>query len=149
MRKLILLVLCMILAISVLAACGSSEKTPETTEGAESPESTAEETINPLGPSIRTEGPKTEAETPAATKPEAEPVKREDYDYFFDFKAPEGNPRDIVYDYMYAMSQVKWTAAESWTTTWKGEGDFGVNLSYEKGKTYYGVPYARTNATPY
>ncbi|MBE6642388.1 MAG: hypothetical protein E7615_01895 [Ruminococcaceae bacterium] len=137
MKKLIFLVLSLIVAASVLVACGSSEE-----DKAE-----ATETLNALGPSVRTEGPKTEAETPAATKPEAEPVKREDYDYFFDFKAPDGNPRDIVYDYMYAMSQVKWTAAESWTTTWKGEADFGVNLSYEKGKTYYGVPYARTNAT--
>lgn len=45
------------------------------------------------------------------------------------------------------MSQVKWVAAESWTTTWKEQGDFTVNISYEKGKTYYGVPYSNTKAT--
>ena len=134
MKKLVLTLMAFVLICS-LFACGSADKEPA-------------ETIDPLSGSIKTEAPKTETKEPAATTaPKKDPPKAEDYDYFHVFKAPEGTPREIVYNYMYAMSQIKWVATESWTTTWKGEGDFGVNLPYEKGKTYYGVPYARTNAT--
>lgn len=133
MKKLLLTLMALFLVCS-LFACGSPDKDPA-------------ETIDPLSGSIKTEAPKTEGEPKETTAPKKEPPKAEDYDYFHVFKAPEGSPRDIVYNYMYAMSQIKWVATESWTTTWKGEGDFGVNLPYEKGKTYYGVPYARTNAT--
>lgn len=133
MKRILLLLLALMLTVA-LASCGNGEKTPD-------------ETIDPLANSVRTEGPKTETQKPAATTAPKPTPKPEDYDYFHVFKAPEGNPRDIVYDYMYAMSQVKWTAGETWTTTWKVQGDFGVNLTYEKGKTYYGIPYSNTKAT--
>ena len=136
MKRTLLLLLSLLLAVA-LFSCGKKN-------GDDSPETT----LNPLGNSVRTEAPKTETTEPAeTTAPKKEPPKAEDYDYFQVFKAPEGKPRDIVYDYMYAMSQVKWVAAESWTTTWKNEGDFKVNLTYEKGKTYYGIPYSDTRAT--
>lgn len=135
MRNKLLLTSLLLLVTLLLVSCGSTDKTPA-------------ETIDPLGNSVRTEAPKTETTKPEETKaPEKEPPKPEDYDYFKVFEAPKGNPRDIVYDYMYSMSQVKWVAAESWNTTWKNQGDFKVNLSYEKGKTYYGIPYSDTRAT--
>ena len=134
MKKTLLLVLSLILLTAALVSCGSSNENPA-------------ETKDPLANVVRTEGPKVETTAPATSAGTKEPPKAEDYDYFFKFDAPKGNPRDIVYNYMYAMSQVKWVAAETWTTTWKGTADFKVNLTYTKGKTYYGVPYSRTNGT--
>ena len=57
MKKLLTLVLCIIIASTLLVACGSNADK----------DNKQDETINPLGPSIRTEGPKTEAETNSVT----------------------------------------------------------------------------------
>ncbi len=129
MKKTLFLLLCLFLVV-ILFSCGkkNNEKTPETT-------------ITPIGDSVRTEAPKTEATTDAPSKYEPDLSM---YDSYKKFEAPKGNPRDIVYDYMYAMSQVKWVASKSWTSRWKKEGDYEVNLSYTQGKTYYGIPYTNT-----
>ena len=135
MKKLLPFLLCLVLAASVLVACGNTD-TPAT-------ETEPEETINPLGDSVKTEATVTEAE-PEETTPPVKTLNEADFDYFKVFKAPEGKPGDIIMDYMLKMAKIEWVAEESWNTTWKVQGDFGVNLSYEKGKTYYGIPYSQT-----
>lgn len=137
MKKLLLLVLSLLFALT-LASCGSEEAPPAT------------ETVDPLANSVKTEAPETEATEPQDPEytdfPRKSIPKEADYDYYHVFKAPEGDPRDIVMDYMLKMAKVEWTPATTWTTGWKKEGYFKVNLTYEAGKTYYGVPYADTRA---
>ncbi|MBR5314799.1 MAG: hypothetical protein IKU45_05260 [Clostridia bacterium] len=62
------------------------------------------------------------------------------------FPAPVGDYRQIVLDYMIKMSQVKWTPKRTFTITKKGPTS-NVNLTYEKGETYYGVTYSGTKCT--
>ena len=119
-----MLIMCLLL-VAAMVSCGDAKDTPDETEP---------QTPVDTNKGIRTEAPKTQASVEAPN-----PL---DYDYFHVFKAPEGNPRDIVYNYMYAMSQIKWVATESWTTDWKVPQDYTVNLPYVKGKTYYGLPYS-------
>jgi len=141
MKKVFLLTLSLLLIV-VLASCGSSD--------GGSKETTPEQTKDPLGGGvIRTVAPATEPPAPVETDidyskytPTAE--KLAEYDYVKIFEAPKGNPRDIVYNYMYAMSQIEWKATKGWNTHWKVQGDFGVNITYEEGKTYYGIPYSNT-----
>lgn len=141
MKKLIITLLCFVLAAMVLVSCGEKKDngdTPETTK-------------NPLEGVVKTEAPKTEAPKPEETNAMSDSSKYllteaqlKEYDSYKKFEAPKGNPRDIVYDYMYAMSQIKWVAEKGWNTHWKVQGDFGVNITYEAGKTYYGIPYSNT-----
>jgi len=108
--------------------------------------------------SVSCRTPKNEEEPPE-TKPETQETQPPQKEYNFGdttlgglkkkkfykiFEAPDGAPRQVVIDYMRKMSAIEWVASESWTTTWKTPGDFGVNISYVKGKTYYGLPYGRT-----
>ena len=60
--------------------------------------------------------------------------------------APQGDYRQVVLDYMIKMSQVKWTPKQTFTIRKKGERS-NVDLTYEKGKTYYGVSYSGMKAT--
>lgn len=62
------------------------------------------------------------------------------------FPAPQGDCRQIVLDYMIKMSKVKWTPKQTFTIRKKGERS-NVDLTYEKGKTYYGVSYSGMKAT--
>ena len=62
------------------------------------------------------------------------------------FKAPEGDYRQIIKDYMLKMSEIEWTPSEDFTIRWKGEAKFKVNLEFKKGEIYHGVPYANTKA---
>ena len=62
------------------------------------------------------------------------------------FPAPEGDYREIVLDYMKKMSSIKWTPKETFTIIKKGPRT-NVDLTYEKGKTYYGVSYSGMKAT--
>jgi len=62
------------------------------------------------------------------------------------FPAPQGDYRQIVLDYMIKMSKVKWTPKQTFTIRKKGERS-NVDLTYEKGKTYYGVSYSGMKAT--
>lgn len=136
MKKTLLLVLSVLLVLTALVSCGGEKEPVETDPPKKDP--------------IKTEAPEEESttENPYTNHTPTELSKPlEEYDFVHTFKAPEGNPRDIVYNYMLAMAKIEWVATESWVTTWKEQGDFGVNLSYDAGKTYYGVPYARTNGT--
>lgn len=120
MKKLIFLTVLTLLLSSMLISCGK-EDAPDTPDTNETIAETAAETEAPFG------GKDFSA-----------------YDAYTIFKAPEGNPRDIVYDYMMKMATVEWVAPESWTTTWKETAQFPVDIEYKAGKTYYGIPYSDT-----
>ena len=70
-----------------------------------------------------------------------------EYTFYKEFKAPEGDYRTIVMDYMMAMANTKWIAGENFEITWKKKGDFKVDLSFKKGETVYGVPYSQARAS--
>lgn len=59
-------------------------------------------------------------------------------------KAPEGDYRQIVLDYMMKMSQVKWTPDVDMNVCMKKAYDFNASLQYKQGETYYGMPYSDT-----
>ncbi len=71
----------------------------------------------------------------------------DNYKYFKSFDAPEGDYREIAYNYMLEMANYTWVAGEDFSITWKNEGDFKVNLDFKKGKTYYGLPYSEQRAS--
>ena len=68
-------------------------------------------------------------------------------DYSKIFKAPEGDYREIAYNYMLAMANYKWVAGENFSIAWKDQGDFKVDLNFKKGQTYYGLPYSEQRAS--
>lgn len=74
-------------------------------------------------------------------------VNPDDFKYFKLFKAPEGDYREIVYNYMLEMANYKWIAGENFSITWKDAGDFKVDLNFKKGQTYYGLPYSEQRAS--
>lgn len=58
------------------------------------------------------------------------------------FKIPEQNMRDWVVDYMFKMSEVKWTPAQTMDLTKDDDGDLvGKTLLFEKNTIYHGLPY--------
>lgn len=63
------------------------------------------------------------------------------------FKAPEGDYRQIVKDYMLKMTNVEWTPEETFDIGWEGTPKFGVNLTCEKEVKFRGVTYANTKCT--
>ncbi len=69
------------------------------------------------------------------------------YTFFKEFKAPDGDYRDIVMNYMEKMANQPWVAGEDFEITWKKKGDFKVELKFEKGKTYYGIPYSQSRSS--
>ncbi len=143
MKKTVLLLSSLILTTLLMFSCGNSSNSKN------SP-TTPPDTKDSLGSSVKTEPPETETnepKDPAYTDfPKKQIPKKEDYDYYHVFKAPEGTPRDIVMDYMLKMAKVEWTPTTTWTTSWKDTAEFKVNLTYKAGKTYYGVPYSDTRA---
>ncbi len=107
MKKFLLLFLTLILAVSVLAACGGNGNTNET----------GNQTADPSGDP---------ADTPAENP----------------FKIPETSMRDYVVQYMYDMSNVKWTPARDMDLRNDPKGNLvGNTLLFEKGKVYHGLPY--------
>ncbi|MBQ4116831.1 MAG: hypothetical protein IJD37_05595 [Clostridia bacterium] len=69
------------------------------------------------------------------------------YTFYKTFKAPEGDYRQIVMDYMMKMANTTWIAGEDFSITWKKLGDFKVDLNFTKGETYYGIPYSQARAS--
>lgn len=64
------------------------------------------------------------------------------------FKPPVGDDyRQLVMDYMMKMADFEWTPKETFHIKWKNAGDYGVDLVYEKGKTYHGMTYANTKCS--
>ena len=97
-------------------------------------------------PNGQTEPPTDTANTPVETAPPNN-VTLPDAEFIKVFKAPEGDYREIAYNYMLAMANYKWVAGESFKITWKDQGDFNVDLSFKKGETYYGLPYSERRAS--
>ncbi|MBE6642390.1 MAG: hypothetical protein E7615_01905 [Ruminococcaceae bacterium] len=129
MKRLLLTALILCVAVAVLAGCGdSSSDTKETGDSTENTNQAAEQTAEQTA----------EETTPTLN------VDFTKFDSYKVFEAPEDNPRDIAYNYMYKMSQIKWVASETWNTHWKNPLDYVVDITYTKGKTYYGLPYADT-----
>lgn len=131
MKKILFLIFSLFI-VTALFSCGGKEvaDTPETTVADDKNEASSPEETLPL----------------ITTAEEAKYYPDlSQYDSYKKFEAPKGNLRDIVYDYMYAMSQVEWVASKSWNSRWKMEnGPYKVDLSYEEGKKYYGIPYTDT-----
>ena len=148
MKKIALLLIILAFAVSIMLSCGTTSdnfETPVNQEEISAPVSSEVPKVTE-GPEA-TETEKQTAADPAYTEfPKKDVPKKEDYDYYFVFKAPEGNPRDIVMDYMLKMAQIQWTPTTTWTTGWKNTAKFKVELTYEAGKTYYGLPYSDTRA---
>ena len=138
-KNILLFLLLTFIAMFILSCSSNPEESQDTSETTETIENTTPETT------AQTD--KNESKSPEYTDfPKKEIPKKENYDYYHVIKAPKGNPRDIVMDYMLKMAKIEWTPTTTWTTTWKGEAEFKVNLTYEAGKTYYGVPYSDTRA---
>ena len=116
-----------ILSLLMLSACGNTEDNTNTDTN------------------------ETKAETTVQTEPEAtedqSSIVLPDTEFCQVFKAPEGDYREIVYNYMLSMANYKWVAGEDFAITWKEQGDFGVNLQFKKGETYYGLPYSESRSS--
>ena len=142
MKNNLLFILLLAALLVFVTACGSNESTKE-----------PEGTIDPLGDSVRTEAPATSAPEPEKTEaPEEEDKWPEDtsqYEFFQVFEAPEGNPREIVMDYMMKMATIKWTPSEDFTIGWEGPASFDPNMAikFYKDKTYSGTTYGDTHCS--
>ena len=137
MKKLISLILVLLLSLSIFASCGKKAETPEDTK-----QQTNE-----------TEA-KTESTTKADEETVAPPPKKEwpdesKFASFHKFAAPEGNPREIVMDYMMKMATIEWTPAEDFVIKWEGTPDFSPNmaLDFTAGKKYTGTTYGCTHVS--
>lgn len=60
------------------------------------------------------------------------------------FKAPEGDYRQIVKNYMLEMANLEWSPKETFSIQWKDASRFKIDLTYEKGVKYHGVAYTYT-----
>ena len=86
----------------------------------------------------------TKEEEKKLTLPEG--INPDDYYKFVEFKLAEGEPRQIVVDYMRTQANVQWVAAND--ISLKDDlGTWDVNLKYERGKTYYGMIYSNLNSS--
>lgn len=75
-----------------------------------------------------------------------EGINPEDYYKFVEFKLAEGEPRQVVVDYMRKQANVEWVAAND--ISLKDDlGTWNVNLKYERGKTYHGLIYSNLNSS--
>lgn len=148
MKKTVLLFSALIFLLLLIVSCGAPNGDPNETSPSDNT-TKADETNTNNGDNVVTETPGTKAESKApgyTDFPKKEIPKKENYDHYHIFEAPKGDPRDIVMDYMLKMAKIEWTPTTTWTTGWKGNSEFKVNLTYEAGKTYYGVPYSDTRA---
>ena len=58
------------------------------------------------------------------------------------FSIPEEDMRDWVVDYMFKQAEIKWTPSQTMDLSHDKKGNLvGKTLIFEKGKTYYGLPY--------
>lgn len=146
MKKLIIGLLLASLTLLCLASCASGDGNSVETTGPDNAASTND--------GIRTEAPATKKEEPKETVKdnsyvEPLPTDTSKFSFFQVFKAPEGNPREIVMDYMMDMAEIKWQPAEDFTIGWEGTASFDPNmaLKFYKGKTYNGTTYGNTHCS--
>ena len=145
MKKLLIGLVVLALAMLCLASCTTGDSGVDA-PGTETPEDTTG--------GIRTEAPVKETEAPKETVKDnsyVEPIPSDTskYSFFQVFKAPVGNPREIVMDYMMKMAEVKWQPAEDFTIGWEGTPSFDPNMAikFYKGKTYNGTTYGNTHCS--
>lgn len=125
-----ILVLC-----SALVSCGN-EKMPAGNE-------TSKETVADNGGETAPSD-ETKEETAALTLPEG--ITPENFYKFVEFKLAEGEPRQVVVDYMRKQANVQWVAAND--ISLKDDlGSWNVDLTYERGKTYHGMIYSNLNSS--
>lgn len=125
MKKILLLLTLSLVVILTLVSCNNTANKPDETDTPNvsiSPNSTEPPLVNPANPGS-------------------------EYKKYKTFKAPEGDYREIVYNYMLEMANYKWVAGEDFSITWKEAGDFKVDLNFKKGQTYYGLPYSEQRAS--
>lgn len=126
MKKFCLLLVA-IFAISIFAACGDSGNSAETT--GDKGNETVSETI---------------AETDEQKSNEPKRLSEEEKAKYYkvvEFELPE-NLRDAMVEHMRKCASVKWVASRDFGMNQVfGNNDWSVSLSYQKGQTYYGLPY--------
>ncbi|MBQ4116409.1 MAG: hypothetical protein IJD37_03425 [Clostridia bacterium] len=129
--KKIFVILAVFVLCTVLVSCGN-EKTPV---GDETNGNNIAETNNSV---------ETEEENKGPTLPEG--INPDDYYKLVEFKLAEGEPRQVVVDYMRKQANVQWVAAND--ISLKDDlGTWDVDLKYERGKTYYGMIYSNLNSS--
>ncbi len=134
MKRTLALMLCLLMCISLFASCGSgSDNTPKDTA---------------------TQNSDTDTKDPGNSETEKTdssdwPEDTEKFSHFEVFKAPTGNPRDIVMEHMMKMATYEWTPAEDFAIKWEGSPSFdpNMNLKFIKGKKYTGTTYGNTHCT--
>lgn len=125
-----ILVLC-----SALVSCGNEEM-PAGNE-------TLKETTADNGGET-TSSDETKEKTAALTLPEG--IKPENFYKFVEFELAEGEPRQVVVDYMRKQANVQWVAAND--ISLKDDlGSWDVDLTYKRGKTYHGMIYSNMNSS--
>ncbi|MBE6642696.1 MAG: hypothetical protein E7615_03485 [Ruminococcaceae bacterium] len=122
-----------------LVSCGGEDtsKVPETTDEANETAKDITETVETLP----------EATAPSGVTPTLpEGVDPDKYYKFVEFELAEGDPRQIVVDYMRKQAHVEWVAAN--TINLKNDlGSWDVDLEYKRGETYYGMIYSNLNSS--
>lgn len=131
MKKTLPLILAIILAAALLFSCSGNRETEAESESAVYGEKDAVLSVDNTPDTV-----------PETAKEENSSFKTDDFTFIKSFPAPEGNPRDVVMDYMMKMASVEWTPREDFRITPRSKWDFGVNLSYKAGTVYTGMPYS-------
>lgn len=102
-------------------------------------------------PAKVTEPPESGENSPETAVPEAglklpDGVDPEKFYKFVTFELLKGEPRQVVVDYMRKQAHVEWVAAND--IKLKDDlGTWGVDLTYERGKTYHGMIYSNLNSS--
>lgn len=129
--KKLFVILAVFVLCTVLVSCGN-EKTPAGDE-------TNDNNIAETNTSVETE-----EDNKGPTLPEG--INPDDYYKFVEFKLAEGEPRQVVVDYMRKQANVQWVAAND--ISLKNDlGTWDVDLKYERGKTYHGMIYSNLNSS--
>lgn len=137
-KKQLLLILTFIAVLSLLASCGGNGNT--VSNDASATETAGNSRIVIEDPAKETSEAKS-TEPAVSEKPEFT-FDPDNYTFVQKFPAPDGEPRDVVMDYMMKMANVEWTPREDFKITRRTNGDFGVDLSYKAGTVYTGMPYS-------
>lgn len=116
-----------------------------------------EATKDPLAGVVKTEAPSTSGTPDKTDAPETTkepdngglPDDTSKYTFYQVFKAPEGDPREIVMDYMMEMATIQWKPVEDFTIGWEGTASFDPNMSikFYQSKTYRGTTYGNTHCS--
>lgn len=141
MKKTLPLILVIILAITLLFSCAESHE--NVTESKSPVSAEKDETLSvDDAPDTVLETREEETREDETREEETSSFEADDFTFYMVFPAPDGEPRDVVMDYMMKMANVEWTPREDFKITRRTNGDFGVDLSYKAGTVYTGMPYS-------